>query len=261
MKIKLISIFLLCLTVSFAHAQVDRSKMPKPGPAPEINLGSPASFELDNGLQIMVVENHKFPVVSARLVIDNKPFSSGDEVGVKSLYSSMMGNGTENLDKDSFNEKVDLFGANVNYGSESATARSLSKFFPEVFELMADGLLNPFFTEKEFKTQKERMIEGIKSQEKSAQAVSEDVRKALTYGKNHPYGEFPTVESVEALKLSDVKNYYNNFISPKNAYLVVVGDIKAVEVKELAEKYLSSWRETTPPEEEVPSAPKVQYTQ
>ncbi len=261
MKIKFISILLLCLTVSVAQAQVDRSKMPKPGPAPEINLGSPASFELDNGLQIMVVENHKFPTVSARLIIDNQPFSSGDQVGVKSLYSSMMGNGTENLDKDSYNEKVDLLGASISYGSESVTARSLSKFFSEVFELMADGLLNPFFTEKEFKTQKSRLIEGIKSQEKSAQAVSGDVRKALTYGKNHPYGEFETVKSVENLELSDVKNYYNNFISPKNAYLVVVGDIKAAEVKELAEKYLSSWRETTPPAEELPQVPKVQYTQ
>lgn len=260
MKIKFISIFLLCLTFSMAQAQVDRSKMPKPKAAPEISLGSPASFKLDNGLKIMVVENHKIPKVSARLVMDNQPFASGQKVGVKALYSEMMGTGTENMDKDSFNEKVDFLGANIGYGSESASASSLSRFFPEIFELMADGLLNPFFTQKEFQTQKERLLEGLRSQEKSAQAVAADVRGALTYGKQHPYGEFPTKESVEGLELSDVKNYYNNFISPQNAYLVVVGDIKAKEVKDLAEKYLSSWRETTPPKEEIPAVPKVQYT-
>lgn len=260
MKIKFISIFLLCLTFSMAQAQVDRSKMPKPGPAPEISLGAPASFELDNGLKIMVVENHKIPKVSARLVLDNKPYAEGKKVGVKSLYSSMMGTGTENIDKESFNERVDFMGANISYGPESARASSLTRFFPEIFGLMADGLLNPFFTQKEFKTQKERLLEGIRSQEKSAQAVASDVRGALTYGKQHPYGEFATKESVEGLELSDVENYYNNFISPHNAYLVVVGDIKAKEVKDLAEKHLSSWREATPPTAEVPAAPKVQYT-
>src|SRR5690625_2925739 len=261
MKIKFISIFLLCLTFSMAQAQIDRSKMPEPGPAPEINLGTPASFELDNGLQIMVVENHKIPKVSARLVLDNKPYASGNKVGIKALYSYMMGTGTENLDKESFNEKVDFLGASINYGPNSASASSLSRFFPEIFELMADGLLHPAFNQEEFQTQKERLIEGIRSQEKSAQAVSSDVRSALAFGKHHPYGEFATKESVEGLELSDVENYYNNFISPKNAYLVVVGDIKANEVKELAEKYLSSWRKTTPPTEDLPAVPKVQYTQ
>lgn len=260
MKIKLVSIFILCLTFTLGHAQIDRSKMPKPGPAPEINLGSPASYKLDNGLRILVVENHKFPKVRASLVIDNQPYANGSKVGVKELYSAMMGNGTENLDKESFNERVDFLGARIHYGSTSASASSLSKFFPEVFGLMADGLLNPFFAESEFKNQKKRAIEGIKSQEKSAQAVSGQVTSALAYGKEHPYGEFATAKSIEGLKLSDVENYYNNFISPKNAYLVVVGDIKSEEVKVLAEKHLGSWRETTPPSEELPSVPVVQYT-
>lgn len=260
MKIKLVSIFILCLTFTLGHAQIDRSKMPKPGPAPEINLGSPASFKLDNGLNVLVVENHKFPKVNARLVIDNMPVASGEKVGVKELYSSMMGNGTQKLDKEKFNERVDFLGANVGYGSQSAYASSLTKFFPEVFGLMADGLLNPLFTEEEFATQKERAIEGIKSQEKSAQAVSGQVTGALAYGKNHPFGEFATAKSIEKLKLSDVENFYNNFISPKNAYLVVVGDIKAEEAKKLAEKHFGSWRATTPPSEELPAVPTVQYT-
>lgn len=260
MKIKLVSIFILCLTFTLGHAQVDRSKMSKPGPAPEINLGSPASFKLDNGLKVLVVENHKFPKVNARLVIDNMPVANGDKVGVKELYSSMMGNGTKKLDKDKFNERVDFLGANVGFGSQSAYASSLTKFFPEVFGLMADGLLNPLFTEEEFATQKERAVEGIKSQEKSAQAIASQVNGALAYGRNHPYGEFPTVKTIEGLKLSDVENYYNNFISPKNAYLVVVGDIKAEEAKKLAEKYFGAWRQTTPPSEEMPAVPVVQYT-
>ena len=244
-----------------AQAQIDRSKQPEAGPAPKINLGKPKTFKLKNGLQVMVVENHKLPRVSASLIIDNKPTSEGNKVGVKSLYSSMMGNGTKSMSKEDFNERVDFLGANVGYGSANAYASSLSKFFPEVMELMADGLLNPLFTEEEFNDQKDRIIEGLKAGEKSASNIASNVSGKLAYGGNHPYGEFETEESVNNVTLKDVKSYYNNFISPKNAYLVVVGDVDDSDVKKLAKKYLGDWSESTPPSAALPAVPKVQYTQ
>src|SRR5690625_1817951 len=156
MKIKFLSLLILCLAVTGLQAQVDRSEMPKPGPAPEVNLGVPQTFKLDNGLKVLVVENHKLPHVRARLVLDNVPYSQGDKVGLHSLYSSMMGTGTQKMSKDEFNQRIDFLGANVGYGAESAHASSLTKFFPEVFGLMADGLLHPKFSEDEFETQKKR---------------------------------------------------------------------------------------------------------
>ena len=182
----------------------------------------------------MVVENHKLPRVSASLIIDNKPNSEGNKEGLKSLYSAMMGTGTKSMSKDDFNERIDFLGANVNYGSSSASARSLSKFFPEVMELMAQGLLQPKFEAEEFETQKDRLIEGIKSNAKSAGIIASNVSAALAYGKNHPYGEFATESSVEKVTLADVNKYYESYISPKNAYLVVVGDIKEKRGKEIS---------------------------
>ena len=251
----------MCLMVVGAQAQVDRSKQPQPGPAPKINLGKPASFKLNNGLKVMVVENHKLPRVSASLIIDNKPNSEGNKEGLKSLYSAMMGTGTKSMSKDDFNERIDFLGANVNYGSSSASARSLSKFFPEVMELMAQGLLQPKFEAEEFETQKDRLIEGIKSNAKSAGIIASNVSAALAYGKNHPYGEFATESSVEKVTLADVNKYYESYISPKNAYLVVVGDIKEREVKKLARRLFSDWQADVPPSSSLPSLPKVQYTQ
>ncbi|SHI62494.1 Predicted Zn-dependent peptidase [Mesonia phycicola] len=244
-----------------AQAQIDRSKQPEAGPAPKINLGSPKTYKLSNGLQIMVVENHKLPRVRASLIIDNKPHSEGSKVGVKSIYSAMMGNGTSSMTKDEYNERIDFLGANVGFGQESAFASSLSKFFPEVMELMADGLLNPKFTEEEFKDQKDRIMEGLKAEAKSASSIASNVSGKLAYGGSHPYGEFATEETVEAVTLADVKAYYNNYISPKNAYLVVVGDVEASDVKKLVKKYLGDWKESTPPGASLPGLPKVQYTQ
>ena len=106
--------FLLISVV--ATAQIDRSKMPKSGPVPTINLGKPNSFKLGNGLTVLVVENKKLPRVSASLSLDNPPNAEGDKAGIASIVSQIMGKGTKNISKDAFNEEVDFLGAYLDVG-------------------------------------------------------------------------------------------------------------------------------------------------
>lgn len=221
----------------------DRNVQPKPGPAPKVNLGQPQTFTLENGLKVLVVENHKLPRVSATLSIDNPPVFEGERAGVSQILSSLLGSGTTTMSKDDFNEKIDFLGASVSYGSKSARMRSLSKFFPEVFSLMADGALNPEFSQEEFEKEVAKAIDGIKSSEKSVDAIASRVEKFVGYGSYHPYGEFATIESLQNLDLYYVKNLYNTYYKPNNAYLVVVGDVKFEEVKNLVQKNFSNWKE------------------
>lgn len=260
MKIKFLTI-IFSLFITGVYSQIDRSVMPKPGEAPEINLGEFETFKLDNGLKVLVVENHKLPRVSARLSLDNKPYAHKEKAGTKSLFSAMMGNGTENIDKDEFNKRIDKYGANVGYGSASASVSALSKFFPEVFELMADGLLNPKFAEDDFNSEQKKLIEGIKSQENDTESIAGRVQSALAYGKDHPYGEFETVETVEGIELKDIEDYYEQFISAHNAYLVVVGDMKTEEVKKLVDDNLKEWKGDAPPNEDLPDIHDVEEIQ
>ena len=241
MKNKLI-ISLFCLFVSASiFAQIDRSQMPTPGPAPSINLGEPETFTLKNGLKVLVVENNKLPRVTARILTDLPP-SFEEKPGTSALLSSLMGTGTENITKDEFNEEVDFLGANISYGSSSVYASSLSKFFPRVVELMADGLLNPVFTEEELEAERAKLIEGIKSNEKNTPAITSQVASALSYGKDHPYGQIETVESVESITLEDIQQMYNENLTPAKAYMVVVGDISIKEVKKLVKKHFKKWK-------------------
>ncbi len=70
---KKLIIIALAFTCVVAHAQVDRSKAPKPAPAREIKIGDYQSFALKNGLQVFVVENHKLPRVQFSLQLKNDP--------------------------------------------------------------------------------------------------------------------------------------------------------------------------------------------
>lgn len=242
-------------------AQIDRTQMPKPGPAPEINLEDPQRFELKSGLKVLVVENHKLPRVSVQLRIDNPPIAEGDKSGVSSLAGSLLGKGSTNISKDDFNEEVDFLGARINFGSQSAFASSLSKYFPRILELMADASINPNFTQEEFDKEKNKLITGLKTEEKDVKAIAGRVQSALAYGQDHPYGEFTTEATVNNVTLADVKQFYSDYFVPANAYLVIIGDINIDETKELVETYFTPWTKAVPPSFQFSKPTDVQYTQ
>jgi len=237
--ILVITIFILSATM---NAQVDRSIQPKPGAAPKINLKEPQTFSLKNGLQVLLVENHKLPRVSVSLRLDNEPFIEGDKAGAAGIAGSLLGSGSEKTSKTAFDEEVDFLGARVAFDEEGAYASSLTKYFPRIFELMADAAINPIFSQEEFDKIKNRFIDGIKTEDKSVSAIASRVRKALGYGKNHPFGEFTTENTLKNITLEDTKNYYNTYYKPNNAYLVIVGDITLKEAKKLVKKHFKKWK-------------------
>ena len=243
---KLYILYIALFSLSGVAAQIDRSVQPSPGHAPEIQLDEPQSFTLKNGMTVMVVENHKLPRVSVTLNIDNPPIFEGDLAGANNLLGSMLGKGSTNIAKNDFEEEVDFMGASLSFGSSGACAAALSRYFPRVLELMADAALNPNFLNEEFEKEKEKLIEGIKSSEKSVSAAARRVENLITYGANHPYGEYTKIETVSKLNLEDVKKYYASNYNPKNAYLVIIGDVDFKTVKKQVTKLFKRWKGDVP---------------
>jgi zinc protease len=255
----LIALFLLSVGV---HAQIDRSKQPKPGPAPKIHLQSPVEFTLNNGLKVMVIENHKLPRVSFNLTIDNVPTIEGKKKGVSDLLGAMLGNGTTTIPKDDFNEEVDFLGANIVFHSSGGFASGLSKYSERILELMADATLHPLFVVEEFNKEKDKQIEGLKFSEKSVEVVADRVALALAYGTHHPYGEYANEASLNAISFDDVQKYFRDFFNPGNAYLVVIGDVDVPTIKTQIENTFGLWIKGTSLNLQVPKiSPNVQYTQ
>ena len=264
MKTKIYSIITLLFLSLSISAQVDRSKMPVSGPAPKINLGTPKKFTLKNGLQVLVVENHKLPRVSVTLDIDNSPMAKGDKKGVENFVGGMLGTGSTNISKEKFDSEVDYLGANISFGSESAYASSLSKYFPRVLELMADAAFNPIFSQEEFDKQMKQALDGIKSNESSVTAIASRVDRLLTYGKNHPFGEFAKEKTLKNINLQDVKDLYAKSFKPNNAYLVIIGDVNYRKVKKQVKSLFKKWEkgnlsQVVPTVAENPSKTEINF--
>ena len=229
------------LASNFIYSQVDRSQIPPSGPDPEIKLGQPYEYELSNGLKLIIVENNKLPRASVNLFIDSQSYSSDGKTGIGSITSSLLGKGTKNILKDDFIEEIDFMGSTLSLYTTGAYGSSLSKYFPRILELLADGLLNPVFDEEEFTKEKDRLLESIKENEKSVTSIARRVGDIIIYGKNHPNAEYTSESSINNISFKDLEPYFKKRFIPNNAYMVIIGDVKAEETKETILDLFSKW--------------------
>lgn len=252
---------IILFAVLAVNAQIDRTTEPTIGPVPQINFGASQSFELGNGLKVIVVENHKLPRVSFNLTIDNPPFTEGEKAGVGNLMGTLLGKGSTNIKKDAFYEEVDFMGASLSFNASGGGSRGLSKYSERLLELLADAALNPNFTEEEFEKERDILLDGLKSNEKNVAVIGRRVDAAMAYGLNHPYGEFVSQETVNNIGLADITSHYRDYFVPKNAYLIVVGDVEFSKVKDKITDLFESWQKASPPVFTLSEPKNAQYSQ
>ncbi|WP_194777877.1 M16 family metallopeptidase [Pararhodonellum marinum] len=256
---KNIAILMICLVLStLATAQVDRSKLPEPGPAPEIKLGDAATFTLDNGLKVFVVQNNKLPRVAFSLVLERDPILEGEKAGMTGFVGEMLTAGTKNRSKEALDEEVDFIGASLNAGSTSIYGSSLKKHQEKILELMTDVLYNPIFPDSELDKLKKQTITGLAASKDNPDAISNRLVSSLNFGRNHPYGELETEATVNNVTVEDIKNYYETYFKPNIAYLAIVGDIDKKEAEKLVKKYFTKWEKGQVPSKsyEMPTPPE-----
>lgn len=246
-------------TMDKVETMVDfRAKAPTAGPAPEINIGDFQDFKLDNGLQVVLVENHKLPRVSYQLFIDVPQHMEGKYAGASSMMGSMLRRATSDMTKEEIDEAVDFIGANLSTSGSGAFASTISKYKEQVIDLMGKVVLDAQFPAEEFDKVKDDALAGLQSSLANPDAIAGRVRSVLTYGTDHPYGELSTEESLKNVNLDVVKKYYADYFVPNRSYLVMVGDLTRSEAEMLAKKTFGNWKvkEVVEPTFEMPTRPE-----
>ncbi len=235
-----------------------RNMAPKAGPARTVEIGNYSSFDMDNGLKVIVVENHKLPRVSYQVSLLHAPILEGDNAGYVSMAGDLLSTGTKSMSKAQIDEKIDFYGANFNTSSSGMYMSSLKKHSSELLKVFTDVLYNPSFPEDEFEKAKSQTLSGLASQKTDPSSISSNVSSVVLYGNDHPYGEVQTEQSTKNITLDDCKSYYNNFFKPNNAYLIIVGDITLDEAKSIAYNNFSRWKsgKVNVKKHALPMAPK-----
>jgi zinc protease len=206
-------------------------------------------FTLDNGLDVLVVENHLTPIVTIEIAVKNGSFTESPEYnGLSHLYEHMFfTSNARDTTEDDFLNRVDNLG--IVYNGETHEEQVEYYFtlpkenLDSGLDFMAWAITSPLFKPDELHKQKEVVLGEFDRDE--ASPFFKFTRKedsALWDGwmsRKEPLGERPAILSATHDKMLFIKGKY---YIPNNALLIVTGDVKAEDVKKLAPKYFLRWQ-------------------
>jgi zinc protease len=236
-----------------------RDTPPKPGAVKTPNLPTPRQFKLANGLTVMLVEQHKLPVMTAELVVlRGSEANPQGKPGLASFTAAMLTEGTERRTSPQMADDIAQIGAQVGGTSNSDMSLvygvGLTWTGDKLFDLLSDAALHPAFRSEEVERVRQRRLVSIMQQKDNPNMLAGRAFAHELYGEKSPYGyiELGTEPSVKALTRDDLVGFYKAGYGPQNSVLMVAGDLTEPQLKAVAEKYFGGWTgevvKSTPPQ-------------
>ncbi|HVZ23733.1 MAG TPA: pitrilysin family protein [Vicinamibacterales bacterium] len=230
-----------------------RSQQPAPAAAKPLQVATPQTATLPNGLTLMLSERRGLPVIAANLVFRTGSGANPiDKPGLANFVADMLDQGTATRSALQIADQVAQLGASLNTSSTMdatmVAGSSLTKNFPALMDLVADVSLHPAFPVQEIERQRASRLGRLVQQRENPSQLANAVMFSALYGSKHPYGytELGTEASVKALSRDDMLAFWKENFVPNNAALVVAGDISMPELRALAEKVFGGWQRGTP---------------
>nr|MDQ5836762.1 insulinase family protein [Acidobacteriota bacterium] len=237
---------------------VSRSHVERKNRAPvskevlQVKLPKPVEATLDNGLTVLVLEDHRFPVVNVSLTITGAGpiLEPADKPGLSVITAQMLREGTRTRNSRQIAEEIDRLGATLGassgFGSTAASlnASGLSDNFDQWFALLTDVLLNPSFPADELAKLKARTKTALVQQRTQPSFLAEERFRQAVYGK-HPASVYSTnPQALDALTPEMLAAWHRERYVPQNAILGIAGDVKAPEVIAKLKQWLGGWKKT-----------------
>ncbi|WP_394850222.1 insulinase family protein [Pendulispora brunnea] len=206
------------------------------------------SFRLKNGVRVLFVERRDLPIVSVRLALKA---GAGDypalKPGVASFMGSMLEQGTKSRTALQLSDDYEEIGAQhaawCGWDSCGGSVKTLAKHLDRALQLLADVATHPTFPDAEIERLRSRRLAALAQEKTQPGAMSQNAVAAALYGRNHPYGNAlgGRADDVKALARKDLVKAYETMFTPKNATLVVAGDITQKALADKLESSFGAW--------------------
>ena len=263
----------LIITASLVSGQdsltVPSSKIERKNKAPvsaetlRVHLPKPVEAKLANGLTVLILEDHRLPMVFTQLHIRGAGalFESENFSGLASTAAHMLREGTHKRTSRQIAEELDRLGASVgagsNFGSNETTftASGLSENFDAWFDVALDILLHPSFPTAELNQFKERAKVQLRQQRTTPRFLAGERFNRAVFG-THPAARVSaTLESIDAMTPEVLMKWHRQRYSPQHSILAVAGDVHPAELIPKLEKWLTGWQASALANLKMPSRP------
>jgi len=251
---------LLFLAMILQAQNVDRSRPPQTPDLPVFKLPPVFETRLANGLEVLLVEDRRFPLVTVRL-----GFHAGSKYDPAGLYglsettAALLTEGTTNRSARQTAEEAAEIGGAVRARSTADAlvleGNALAENLPKLLDLMSDVVRNPNFPEDEVQLRKQNRKQELLAQRSHADFLADEKITEVIFGP-HPYAhQDPTLESIDRLDRAVLAGFRDRHLAPNNAVLILIGALPSEkEVLEIAGKFFGSWER-----KEVPAPPPARF--
>ncbi|MDO9581092.1 MAG: insulinase family protein [Bacteroidales bacterium] len=244
---------------------IDRSNEPPAGKEPEITVPEIWKATLANGIQVYGIENRELPLVSINMAINGGVYQDDISLpGVAGMVTSVLPQGTKNKTPEELEEEIELLGSDINMytGREEITfsANSLSRNFGKTISLMKEMLLEPRWDSAEFSMAQLRTKNRIIQAEAQPGRVASQYFLKLLYGTDNIFGynTSGTRESIDMIKMDDLKAYYDKNFSPSITKIQIAGNISKEDALKALKPLETDWKakDVTMNNYKVPAGPE-----
>ena len=234
---------ILTLILTFMTAAILEPQVPG-----RVKLPPQVTVKLDNGLQLIMVEDHELELFTAALLIKSgATFDPTGKAGLANITNEMLRLGTTHRSSEQIEFELDSIGAYLsissNWDGTYVSIDAISKKFDQAMEIFSDIILNPTFPEEELSILKSRLLGEIKVRKDRPQTIASESFYKLLFSK-HPYAQplAGTEESVSSISREDIFAFYQKFFIPNNAVMVVAGDINPQQIKDKIAARFNQWK-------------------
>jgi zinc protease len=219
----------------------------------QVKLPRPHEATLSNGVSVMILEDHRFPLVSVQFEIEGAGalYEPANMPGLAGATAQLLDEGTKSRTSKQIAEQTDSLGAKLGafapFGSDSTvvTASGLSDNFEQWFALASDVLLHPSFPADELAQYKARAIPGMQQRRTQPNFLANQTLSRALYGAYPAAVVSATPESVEALTPAILADWHNQRYAPQNTTLAIAGDVDAATLVPKLRKWLAEWKRST----------------
>src|SRR3984957_59446 len=232
-----------------------------------VQLPRPTVVKLENGLTLVMLEDHKLPTVDFTMWI--RPGQLADPQDLPALASftaGMLREGTAKRTSSQIASEVESLGASLDatsrFGASYTTVNASGLIIdaPKILDLMSDVVLHPTFPADELA--KFRQSEGATLEQRLANPtfLGQQAFRRVVYGDTPMALASPTKESIEKISADNLKQFHDRHYVPGNTILGITGDFRAADMRIVVEQYFGAWSGAAEPAQKFSASAPAQPT-